>query len=271
MGSRSSLKYLVGNTILGKQEFQPKDEKSHCETREGEVYGRRVTLVKAPGWLRGYRLHDTSELFKTEAILSVSLCPSALHCFILVINAEQPFQKVHKKATKEHLQQFFGDKVWDHTIVVLSHTGQLGHKTTEDYIKSEGAPLQSLLEACGNRYHVICDDGADNNVKVKQLFEKIDAMVAENSCYEINSSLMQSAESKRKEVDKNAEELHLQSQQQRKNIRNLLTGQLSLFDYINMFKERISGSIFVDLAIIPMGYNNTLVIKVISEILEHCK
>ncbi|XP_037609920.1 GTPase IMAP family member 8-like [Sebastes umbrosus] len=223
VGSKTSRNYLVGNIVLGRRAFDPTDVTSCCERAEGEVCGLTVTLVKAPGWLRGYTPSNTSELFKTEAVLSVTLCPPGLHGFILVVNAELPFKNKHKKATGEHLQHFFGDKVWDHTIVVFSHVGHLGHKTIEDYIAREGAPLQSLLEACGNRYHVLCDDGADNDEKVEELFEKIDAMVAENGCYEADSTLVQSVESKRKEVDKKAEELRLQSQQQREKLRNLLT------------------------------------------------
>ncbi|KAM7381403.1 hypothetical protein PAMA_012299 [Pampus argenteus] len=180
VGSKSSQKHLVGNIILRRNVFDSRDATFCCETREGDVFGRKVTLVKAPGWLRGYHLCDTPELFKTEVMLSVSLCPPGPHCFILVINAELPFKEVYKKATQEHLQHFFGEKVWDHTIVVFSHRdAHLDHKTIEDYILSEGAPLQSLLEACGKRYHVVSDDGDD--AAVKELFEKIDAMVARNS------------------------------------------------------------------------------------------
>ncbi|XP_076616561.1 uncharacterized protein LOC143339278 [Chaetodon auriga] len=220
VGSNSSRKYLVGNIILGKQAFDQGDVTFSCERGEGEVCGRKVTLVKAPGWLRGYDLCNTPELLKTEATLCV---PPGLHAFILVINAEESFKNMYKKAIKEHLQHFFGDKVWDHTIVVFSHRGNLGHKTIEDYIRKEGTPLQSLLEACGNRYHVLCDDGTDNEVKVKELFEKTDAMVAENGCYESDSTLMQNAELKKKEVEKKAKGLRLQSQQQRKKLRNLIT------------------------------------------------
>ncbi|KAE8284079.1 hypothetical protein D5F01_LYC17406 [Larimichthys crocea] len=219
VGSNTSKKSLVGNIIFGKV-FDVGDITPCCERRQGEVCGRKVTLAKAPGWLPGYELCNTPELFKTEAILSVT---PGLHGFILVVNAKLPFKNVNKKATKEHLQYFFGDRVWDHTIVVFTHRGQLGY-TIEDYIKREGAPLQSLLEACGNRYHVLCDDGTDNNKKVEELFKKIDAMVAENRCYEIDIVKMQNAESKRKEVDKKAEELRMQTQQQRQNLRRLLTG-----------------------------------------------
>lgn len=237
VGSKSSQKYLVGNIILRRNAFDSGDATSRCERGEGEVCGRRVTLVKAPGWLRGFRLCDTPQLYKTETILSVSLCPPGPHCFILVINAELPFKEVYKKATQEHLQHFFGEKVWDHTIVVFSHRGHLGHKTIEDHIRSEGAPLQSLLEACGKRYHLICDDG--NDLSVKELFEKIDIMVAGNSHYQSERMLMQSVEEARKEVYEKAEKLCLQSQRQRRKLRDLLTGWLDLFDYIYFCCVRI--------------------------------
>uniref|UniRef100_A0A671YYL3 GTPase IMAP family member 8 n=1 Tax=Sparus aurata TaxID=8175 RepID=A0A671YYL3_SPAAU len=219
VGSNSSRKYLVGNIILGKLAFES-DVTACCEQGEGEVCGRRVTLVKAPGWLRGYDLCNTPELSKTEAVLSVT---PGLHSFILVINAEIPFKDEYEKTTKKHLQHFFGDKVWEHTIVVFSHRSQIDQETIEDNIKREGAPLKSLLEACGNRYHVLCDDGTDNSEKVKELFEKIDDMVAKNSCYETDSTLIKNAELKRKEVDKKAEELRLRSQQQREKLRDLMT------------------------------------------------
>ncbi|XP_062234355.1 GTPase IMAP family member 8-like isoform X1 [Platichthys flesus] len=221
LGSKSSHKYLVGNIILGTSAFDAADATFDAERRVGEVCGRSVTLVNAPGWLRGYTLCDTPELVRTEAILSVTLCPPALHGFILVINTEQPFRRVHKKATKEHLEHFFGEKVWDHTFVVFTHRGEQGHKNIEDFIREAGAPLKSLLETCGNRYHVLCDEGADNSAKVKELFEKIDAVVAGNH-YEVQSTLVQSVKERRKKVDEKAEKLCQQSQQRRQTLRGLL-------------------------------------------------
>lgn len=225
VGSNSSQKYLVGNIILGRQAFDLGDVTSCCERRGGEVYGRRVKLVKAPGWLRGYDLSNSPELFKMEAILSVT---TEVHCFILVVNTNLLFKRVNERATKEHLQYFYGYKMWDHTIVVFNHTGYLDYGTIENYISREGAPLQSLLEACGNRYHVLCD-GTDNNKTVKELFEKIDAMVAKSGVYTSNSTLMQNAQSQRMEVDRNAKELRHKTQQQRQMLRKLLTGQWSFF------------------------------------------
>lgn len=227
VGSNSSQKYLVGNIILGRQAFDLGDVTSCCERREGEVYGRRVKLLKVPGWLRGYDLSSTPELSKMEAVLSVT---TEVHCFILVVNTNLLFKRVNERATKEHLQYFYGSKVWDHTIVVFNHRGYPTHENIEDYISREGAPLQSLLAACGNRYHVLYDDGTDNNNIVRELFEKIDAMVAKSGAYTSDSTLMRNVQLQRTEVDRSAKELRLKSQQQRQRLRRLLTGQLSFFD-----------------------------------------
>ncbi len=59
-------------------------------------------------------------------------------------------------------------------------------------------------------------------------------MVTKNRCYEADSVLIQSAESKRKEVDIKAKVLCLQSQQQRQKLRNHLTGQSKLVQYMNV-------------------------------------
>ncbi|XP_029383686.1 GTPase IMAP family member 7-like [Echeneis naucrates] len=222
VGAKCSYKYLIGNIILGRKAFNEVDTTFHCERGEGEVCDRRVTLVNTPGWLRGYPLCDTAELFKTETTLSVTLCPPRLHAFLLVINAELPYTDVYRKATTEHLEHFFGKKVWEHTIVCFSRRGHLDPETIEHYITKEGAPARLLLKACGNRYHVVCANGENNSVKVQQLFEEIDTMVAENGYYEIEHRWIESVVEKRKEVNKKAEELRLQAQQQRQKLRRLL-------------------------------------------------
>lgn len=227
VGSNSSQKYLVGNIILGTEAFQPRDLLCCSEKSEAEVCGRTVTLVKAPGWMRGYCLSDTSELYKGEATLSVALCPPGPHAFILVINTELPFKDVHEEATQEHLEHFFGEQVWNHSVVVFNHRGRTD---IEDYIKREGAPLQSVLVACSNRYHVLCKDGLDKDVQVKELFGMIDTVVAGNKgChFEIQNALMQSVEAKMKEVKERAQERRLQSLKQRVKLQGLLTGEVTL-------------------------------------------
>uniref|UniRef100_A0A4W6ENH8 AIG1-type G domain-containing protein n=1 Tax=Lates calcarifer TaxID=8187 RepID=A0A4W6ENH8_LATCA len=188
LGSKSSQKYLVGNIILGTNAFDAVDITSDCEKREGQVCERRVTLVKTPGWLPGYRLCDTPGLFKTEMILGVSLCPPGLHGFILVINAELPFRGVHKKATEEHLHHCFGEKVvWRHVIVLFTFGDALGNKTIEQHIESEGQPLRWLIEKCGRRYHVL-DNWSNADNQVTELLEKMEEMVAGNSSFYLSET-----------------------------------------------------------------------------------
>ncbi|XP_075999621.1 GTPase IMAP family member 8-like [Genypterus blacodes] len=224
VGSNSSQKYHVGNIILGKEAFKPTDLLCHSEKSEAEVCGRQVTLVKAPGWLRGYHLCDTSELYKAEATLSVSLCPPGPHAFILVINTELPFRDVHKKATQDHMLHFFGQHVWSYSVVVFNHRGRV---KIEEYIKREGASLQSLLDACGNRYQVLSRDSTDNGAQVKELFGKIDNLMAGNdgNHFDIQNALLKSIQDKMRATDKRAGERRLQSLKQREMLQGLLTGE----------------------------------------------
>lgn len=225
VGSKSSQKSLICNIILGGHACDAGDETFDNEKRKGEVCERRVMLVKTPGWLRGYHLCDTPELIKTEMILSPDLCPWGPHAFILVINAEQPFTDVNRRATKEHLQHCFGERVWDHTVVVFSFRGSLSHRSAQSYIAEEGPPLQSLLETCGNRHHFLCEDNPDRSSTVKELLEDVATLVSQRGSYKANSKLVRDVEKRRREVLIKAEELHQEADGDRKQRRMLVTGK----------------------------------------------
>ena len=75
LGNRNAGKSSSGNTILGREEFDLKRRTAQCVKRQGEVAGRQVTVVEAPGWWGNVNLKDTPELTKQEIVLSVSLCP----------------------------------------------------------------------------------------------------------------------------------------------------------------------------------------------------
>lgn len=57
----------------------------------------------------------------------------------------------------------------------------LGDTSIEEHIESEGEPLRSLVEKCGNRYHVLGKDQSGERSQVTELLEKIEEMVAGNS------------------------------------------------------------------------------------------
>ena len=224
MGSKGSWKHLVGNIILGRNAFTT-DISSDSEKGEGTVCGRKVTLVRVPGWLRGYPLCDTPALFKTEMTLCTSLCPPGPHAFILVVNTNLVFKEHYKRATVEHLQSLYGENVWDHTIIVFC--SGLAPPAIDDYIRSEGVPLQLLMRQCGGRYHVLCNEDMNRDAGVKELFDKIDAMVSANGHrrYESDGQLLQSAKDRRREVVEKAADMQSTSLTQKRKLRGLITGE----------------------------------------------
>ncbi|KAK1787124.1 hypothetical protein P4O66_017504, partial [Electrophorus voltai] len=134
VGHRHSGKSSVGNTILGRKEFDLR-RTSKCASRQGEVAGRLVSVVEAPGWWNTYRLVDSLQLNKQELQCSVSLCPPGPHALLLTLRADGSFTRINRMAIEEHLG-IFGERIWNHTMW--------------------------LVEKCGNRYNILENGTAEN-------------------------------------------------------------------------------------------------------------
>src|SRR4029434_10459049 len=78
----SSGKTSSANTILGREEFDTVGRTALSVKRQGQVAGRQLTVVEAPGWWSNVNLKDTPELTKQEIVLSVSLCPPGPHAVL---------------------------------------------------------------------------------------------------------------------------------------------------------------------------------------------
>ncbi|XP_031425713.1 GTPase IMAP family member 9-like [Clupea harengus] len=176
LGSRKEGKSSSGNTILGREEF----DTAECVKREGETAGRRITVVEASGWFRNSSVVQTPERDKEEIVLSVSLCPPGPHAVLLVTNVNWSFTEKERRAVQEHLE-LLGERVWSHTIVLFTYGDRLRNTTIEQHIEREGKALQWVVEKCGNRYHVVDNKKGDGG-QVTELLEKIEEMVAGNSC-----------------------------------------------------------------------------------------
>ncbi|XP_042564093.1 GTPase IMAP family member 7-like [Clupea harengus] len=202
LGYRVGGKSTVGNLILGKQEFDTSKRTARCVEKEGEASQRKVTLVEAPGWWKGYRMEDTPDRDKREIVLSVSLCPPGPHALLLVVDVTDPLVAEYRNALKQHLE-LLGEKVWSHTIVVFTKGGWLGNTAMEEYIESDRSGLQWLVEKCGNRYHVL-DKYRREDVQVTELLEKIEEMVAGNSGnhFHFDREILQKLEEKKMEDEK---------------------------------------------------------------------
>ncbi|XP_036376429.1 uncharacterized protein LOC118772232 [Megalops cyprinoides] len=179
LGGRYAGKSSAGNTILGREEFEPGIRTAQCVKRQGEVAGRQLTVIDTPGWRRNNSVKKTPELDKQEIVRSVSLCPPGPYALFLVIDVSSSFKETHRISVEEHLELLSG-RVWKHTIVLFTRGDWLGDTTIEQHIEAEGKALQWLVEKCGNRYHVLNNEKRAVGSQVRELLEKIEEMVARN-------------------------------------------------------------------------------------------
>ncbi len=160
--------------------------------KDGEVNGRKISLINTPCWWENYDLQDSPEVVKQELVCSVFLCPPGPHVFLIVINLSLPFTEENRLTIEKHLS-LFGERIWKHTIVLLTQT---------DSVKGED--LQLVIQRCGGRYHAF--DFENKSVGVKDLLDKIDGVVAANNGkhFETCDDVLLDIQRKRDEIERRA-------------------------------------------------------------------
>ncbi|KAM4547778.1 GTPase IMAP family member 8-like [Odontesthes bonariensis] len=205
LGSRSVGKTSVGNTLLGFKDQEDGKRTAHSMVQRGFVDETEIVLVDTPGWWKGFPAFDTPEAIKEEMKTSLFLCPPGPHIFLLVVNADASFHARHLDAVTTHLE-LLGEDLWKHTIIVFTRGDWLGTQTIEEYIEGEGEALQSLVEKCGNRYHVLNNKNPNDGAQVTELLEKIRGTVAGNGgvYFAPDEQIFTAIEEKRRRVEEGA-------------------------------------------------------------------
>ncbi|XP_030649118.1 GTPase IMAP family member 8-like [Chanos chanos] len=219
LGCKRAGKRSSGNTILGNDEFDRRRTVQSVK-RRGKTAGRQVTIVYTPGWWANLPLSVNSQLFEQELVLGMSRCSPGPHALLLVIRLDSYFGDDERLAFEEHLNMF-GDKVWDHSLVLFTFGDRLKERSIEEHIEREGDALQWLVEKCGYRYHVLNNKNRSDKTQVTELLKKIEQMVAANSgChYEIEGEKVKEVEEKRRADEKNACERKMKTEKHRENLR----------------------------------------------------
>lgn len=204
VGHRYAGKSAAGNTILGRQAFDLR-RSLQALMRQGEVSGRQVTVVEAPGWWNNYLLEDSPALYTQEFVLSMSMCPPGPHALLVVIRVDGSFTSKNRIAIKQHLE-LLTTTVWKYTIVLFTYGDWLGDTTIEQHIESEGEALRSLIKDCGNRYHVLNNTDRSNDSQVTELLEKIEKMVCRNGVLEFDREYLQKMQEKKRRTEECAKQ-----------------------------------------------------------------
>ncbi|KAI4888851.1 hypothetical protein NFI96_007631 [Prochilodus magdalenae] len=228
LGYRFAGKSSAGNTILNREEFELK-RTAQCVKRQGDVAGRHITVVEAPGWWSIVPVEESTELLKQEIVLSVSLCPPGPHAVLLIVRVDRVFKETYRRVFEGYLN-LLTDTVWSHTIVLFTFGDCLGDTPIEQHIESEGKELQWLVEKCGNRYHVLNNKNRSDDTQVTELLEKIEEMVAANSGrhFEMDRKILKEVEEKRRAEEERVKERMMKVQKQREYIRSLMSDSLRL-------------------------------------------
>ncbi|XP_032381885.1 GTPase IMAP family member 8 isoform X2 [Etheostoma spectabile] len=221
LGSRSAGKTSLGNTLLGNKEQEVGKWTARSVARQGFLGQTEITLVDTPGWWKGFPVCDTPEAIKDELMTSPFQCRPGPHVFLLVIDADASFNAKHLLAVTTHMD-LLGEGVWRHTIVVFTRGDWLGTHTIEQYIEGEGQALQSLVEQCGNRYHVIDNKNADDGTQTTELLGRITETVAGNNWdyFVPDEKIYLAVEKRKKSVKKGALLRQSQVHAKRKTLRD---------------------------------------------------
>ncbi|TKS79163.1 GTPase IMAP family member 8 [Collichthys lucidus] len=170
-GRRGAGKTSAAKAILGQTEFPSVSNSSECVKHQGEVCGRRVSLVQLPA-LYG----KPQEAVMEESLRCISLCdPEGVHAFILVLPVG-PLTDEDKGELKT-IQNTFSSRVDDFTMILFTVESDPAAPAVDNFVQ-ENKDIQELRQSCGGRYVVL-------NIKDKQqipeLLDMVEKMRAEGS------------------------------------------------------------------------------------------
>ncbi|XP_051742138.1 GTPase IMAP family member 8-like isoform X2 [Ctenopharyngodon idella] len=169
LGKTGSGKTSAVETIVG-QSFERRNSATEtCELKEAHVDKKSMKIIDTPG------LIDAAEKkVKEEIEKFVWMSAPGPHVFLLVIKLAD-----EEENTKDWIQENIGVHAVQHTIILFTHTDNLGGKSLDEYI-GERMFLQSLVNSCGSRFHSFNKQNRSDHNQVTELLEKIENMAEDN-------------------------------------------------------------------------------------------
>ncbi|CAL8274469.1 unnamed protein product [Lota lota] len=175
LGGRGTGKTSCGDTILGQAGFHADAPATACAERHAHVRGVAVTVLEPP--------HLPPSSRDRERPTTPREVTSGLSAILLVVNASSSFTSSLLETLETQMMGGAEEEEeeeamrWSRAMVLFSHGDWLGNTSIEERIESEGEALRSLVDRCGNRYHVLDNRQRGGGSQVHQLLDQIEEML----------------------------------------------------------------------------------------------
>ncbi|XP_035248875.1 GTPase IMAP family member 4-like [Anguilla anguilla] len=201
LGKTGAGKSSTGNTILREKLFTTScygnSDTATCKAATKTVDGRKITVIDTPGY---FCTECPDEELKPEIVKSITECSPGPHAFLIVLAVGR--QTPEEKKTVEEILKTFGEEALEYAVVLFTHGDQLDDNVTIQQFVDKNSYLKTLVQKCGNRFHVIdnkCwnnptegpDDERSNAAQIKKLMNTIDQMVERNGGKHYTNAMLQ--------------------------------------------------------------------------------
>ncbi|KAL7880550.1 hypothetical protein SRHO_G00028040 [Serrasalmus rhombeus] len=159
IGCQKAGKNKIGNAILGKNAFTYRNtRKEHYLKDDNTIFGRRITLIRVPGWSRDLSSDDIKQIKIQQVIKdSVKSFKDGPHAILLVVKRNTTLTET----TRDTLEKLLGSNVSEHMLVFSIDGAKISFATMIDHCAER---RQTTIDRCKKRYHLFrrCMCGKQN-------------------------------------------------------------------------------------------------------------
>ncbi|KAL6490926.1 hypothetical protein MHYP_G00012710 [Metynnis hypsauchen] len=159
IGCQKAGKNKIGNAILGKNAFTYRNtRKEHYLKDDNTIFGRRITLIRVPGWSQDLSYDDIKQIKIQQVIKdSVKSFKDGPHAILLVVKRNTTL----KVTTRDTLEKLLGSHVSEHMLVFSTDGAKISFATMIDHCAER---RQTTIDRCRKRYHLFrrCMCGKQN-------------------------------------------------------------------------------------------------------------